>query len=233
MIREQIQPTLARMTFRSLHKFTTAYSRFSLPVVSTGRSFAYYRSIFFDSKSATKVLRQLQDQRVLDIGCGLTPYVEDSMFQACRRAGVEFYGVDPKLEQGFTFGSFDRAMIRATGGGRVNPRAPGLERGVAATADDLPFDDESVDLVISCYLLFAWIEDESMLYDIFREFYRVLKPGGMVKIFPAPHFTADQLRHSSLRQLMQGFTLEEEFFAGVRPATRFPPAYMRTMRKRT
>jgi ubiquinone/menaquinone biosynthesis C-methylase UbiE len=231
MIQQQIQPTLARMTFRSLHKFTNVYSRFSLPVVSTGRSFAYYRRIFFDGKSSTRVLRQLQGQRVLDIGCGLTPYVEDSMFQACRRAEVEFYGVDPKLEQGFTFGPFDRAMIRATGGGRVNPLAPGLDRGVAATADDLPFDDESVDLVISCYLLFAWIEDESMLDSIFREFHRVLKPGGMVKIFPAPHFAVDQIRHSELRQLMQSFAVEEEFYAGVRPATRFPPAYMRTMRK--
>jgi hypothetical protein len=124
------------MTFRSLHKFTTAYSRFSLPVVSTGRSFAYYRRIFFDSKSSTRVLRQLQDQRVLDIGCGLTPDVEESMFQACRRAGVEFYGVDPKLEQGVTFGSFDRAMIRATGSGRVNLRAPGLERGVVSWSSE-------------------------------------------------------------------------------------------------
>jgi SAM-dependent methyltransferase len=231
MIQEQIQPTLARMTFRSLHRFTNAYSRFSLPVVSTGRSFAYYRRIFFDCNSSTRVLRQLQDQRVLDIGCGLTPYVEDSMFQACRRAGVEFYGVDPKLEKGFTFGPFDRAMIRATGGGRVNPRAPGLERGVATTADDLPFDDESVDLVISCYLLFAWIADESILDGIFREFYRVLKPGGMVKIFPAPHFAASKIRQSGLRQLMRSFAIEEEFFAGAWPATRFPPAYMRTMRK--
>jgi len=231
MIQEQIQPTLASMTFRSLHKFTNAHSRFSLPVVSTGRSFAYYRKIFFDCQSSTRVLRQLQGQRLLDIGCGLTPYVDDSMFQACRRAGVEFYGVDPKLEQGFTFGPFDRAMIRATGGGRVNPLAPGLDRGVAATADDLPFDDESVDLIISCYLLFAWIGNESLLAGIFGELYRVLKPGGMVKIFPAPHFATDQIRHPGLRQLMQSFEVEEEFFAGIRPATRFPPAYMRTMLK--
>lgn len=230
MIQRQFQPSLARMTFRSLHRFTNAYSRLSLPVVSTGRSFAYYRNIFFDCQPSSRVLRQLQDKRVLDIGCGLTPYVDNSMFQACRRAGVEFYGVDPKLEQGFTFGSFDRAMIRATGGGRVNPHAPGLERGVAATADDLPFEDKSVDLIISCYLLFAWIEDEALLEGIFREFLRVLKPGGTVKIFPAPHFAANRIRHRGLRHLMQSFAVEEKFFAGVRPPTHFPPAYMRTMR---
>ena len=200
-------------------------------MISTGRSFYYYRKIFFDNNSFSTVLQELQGQCILDIGCGLTPYASDSMFQACYNAGVDFYGIDPKLAEGFKLGPFDRAKIMATGGGKMNPDAPGLEKGIAAVADDLPFDDESVDLILSCYLLFAWIGDEDILESIFREFYRVLKPGAKVKIFPTPNYDAGTIRHPGLEQIMQGFDVEQEFFDSVLRRTQFPPAYLRTMRK--
>ena len=49
----------------------------------------------------------LRGKVIVDVGCGLTPYLADSMFQACRREGIEFYGIDPKIGQGFRFGAFD------------------------------------------------------------------------------------------------------------------------------
>ena len=229
---QQVQSTLASMTFRSFRGFTDAYNRLSLPVISTGRSFRYYRRLFFNGDSATQVLRDLRQSRILDIGCGLTPYVNNSMFQACYRAQVEFYGIDPKLGQGFRLGAFDRAKTLATGG-VIDPNPPGLERAIAASADDLPFADESVDLILSCYLLHAWIIDERLLDGIFKEFYRVLKPGGRVKIFPAPPYVASRIRYPELRRTLAGFSVEEKFYAGVIPRTRFPPAYMRTLHKST
>jgi SAM-dependent methyltransferase len=231
MIEDKVQPALADMTFRVLDSFTRAYNRLSLPVISTGRSFDYYRKIFFDNDSFSAVLQELQGQCILDIGCGLTPYASDSMFQACYRDGVDFYGIDPKLAEGFKLGPFDRAKIMATGGGTMNHDAPGLEKGIATLADDLPFEDESVDLILSCYLLFAWIGEEDILETIFREFYRVLKPGGVVKIFPTPNYDAGKIRHSGLAQIMRGFDVEQEFFASALRRTQFPPAYLRTMHK--
>ena len=227
---EQVQSTLASMTFSSFRGFTHAYNRFSLPVISTGRSFSYYRKLFFNGDSAARVLRELSECRTLDIGCGLTPYVHNSMFQACHRAQVEFYGIDPKLGQGFRLGAFDRAKTLATGG-VIKPNAPGLERAIAASADDLPFADESVDLILSCYLLHAWIVDERLLDSIFKEFYRVLKPGGRVKVFPAPPYVTSRITYPGLRRTLAGFAVEEKFYAGVFPRTQFPPAYMRTLHK--
>ncbi len=229
MLESKIHPALADMTFRTLGGLARVYNRFSLPVISTGRSFAYYRKIFFDNKSSATVLGELQGQCILDIGCGLTPYVANSMFQACHRAGVDFYGIDPKLAEGFKLGPFDRGKIIATGGGKMNPDAPGLEKGIGTLADDLPFEDGSVDLVLSCYVLFAWIADEDILESIFREFHRVLKPGGVVKIFPAPAYDAQNIKHPGLARIMRGFDVEQEFFSGVLRRTGFPPAYMRTM----
>ena len=80
MIEDKVQPAIANMTFRVIDSFTRAYNSLSLPVI---RSFFYYRNIFFDNKSGPTVLNELQGQCILDIGCGLTPYVSDSMFQAC------------------------------------------------------------------------------------------------------------------------------------------------------
>ena len=231
MIEDKVQPALADMTFRVLDSFTRAYNRLSLPVISTGRSFYYYRKIFFDNDSSSTVLQELQGQCILDIGCGLTPYAPDSMFQACYRNDVDFYGIDPKLAEGFNLGPFDRAKIMATGGGKMNHDAPGLEKGIATLADDLPFEDGSVDLILSCYLLFAWIGEEEILETIFREFYRVLKPGGMVKIFPTPNYDAGKIKHPGLVKVMRRFDVEQEFFVSALRRTHFPPAYLRTMHK--
>ena len=119
----------------------------------------------------------------------------------------------------------------ATGSGKINPDAPGLEKGIATLADDLPFDDESVDLILSCYVLFAWIGDEDVLESIFREFHRVLKPGGKVKIFPTPNYDVGQIRRAELAQILREFDVKQEFLSNIRRKTRFPPAYMRTMHK--
>jgi len=231
MMKNKVQPALAEMTFRVVDSCTRAYNRFSLPVISTGRSFSYYRNIFFDNKSGPAVLRELQGQCVLDIGCGLTPYVSNSMFQACHKAGVDFYGIDPKLAESFKLGLFDRAKTIATGRGKIRHDAPGLQKGIATLADVLPFDDESVDLILSCYVLFAWIGDEDVLESIFREFHRVLKPGAKVKIFPAPNYDVGQIGHSGLAQILREFDVKQEFLSNVMRKTRFPPAYMRTMHK--
>jgi SAM-dependent methyltransferase len=231
MRKDKLQPALADLTFKMADRVTRAYNRYDLPVISTGRSYRYYRKIFFANRSAANVLSELQDKRVLDVGCGLTPYVSNSMFQACHRAGIDFYGIDPKLASGFKLGAFDRAKIRATGVGKMQLDAPGLDKGIGAMADDLPFADGSVDLVLSSYLLFAWISDETALESIFREFHRVLKPGGEVRIFPTPSYNPAKIRSPGLRDIMQCFAVEQKYFSGSWPSTGFPPAYLRRMRK--
>ncbi|MBT8149125.1 MAG: hypothetical protein KJO24_04300, partial [Gammaproteobacteria bacterium] len=85
---KKLQAALTAVTFKTLKAGTTLYNRFSLPVISTGRPFSYYRTVFFADAPAGEVLATLQGKTVVDVGCGLTPYVSDSMFQACREAGI-------------------------------------------------------------------------------------------------------------------------------------------------
>jgi len=208
------------------------YQLFSLPVISTGRSFAYYRKIFFGNRSQREILGSLEGKSVVDVGCGLTPYVSDSMFQVCRENGIDFYGIDPKFVQGFRLDPLDIAKIRVVGGrGRILSNAPGLEKCFGATADDLPFDDGSIDLILSNFLLYAWILDEDTLANVYREFHRVLTDGGEVRIYPAPDLNVDRIRNRRLRQVMGQFEIKKRFSARWLNLAMYPPAYVITMNK--
>ncbi|PCJ39071.1 MAG: hypothetical protein COA99_10750 [Moraxellaceae bacterium] len=228
-----VQHALTASTFFGLRVFTRTSDMLSLPVVSTGRSFSYYRKIFFGNRSESQVLENFKGKIIADIGCGLTPYISDSMFQACRREGVDFYGIDPKLAKGFKLGSFDKMKARLFGGaGTIDANAPGLEKGFGTLADDLPFEDSSVDLILSNYVIYAWIEDEVVLESIFREFLRVLKPGGQVKIFPTRHIDTQRPGSSSYADVMSGFDIKQRFVGDVKRFMTYPPAYVTTYTKR-
>lgn len=154
-------------------------------MLHTSRSFGFYRRVFYQGMPEEALLASLKNRRVVDVGCGYTPYAQDSMFQACHRAEIEFYGVDPVLKTTPSFGFKERALAKLVGSsGRFNTNAAGLKKALPATAQSLPFDDQSVDEVLCSYLLFVWIEDERLLADIFNEFDRVPKPDGVLKLYP-------------------------------------------------
>jgi SAM-dependent methyltransferase len=234
MFKRDMESTLSALTFRGLKANADVYELLSLPVISTGRSFAYYRKIFFGNRPQRDVLGALAGKRVVDVGCGLTPYVSDSMFQVCRKRGVEFYGIDPKFSEGFKLNALDIAKIRAVGGrGKINPQAPGLEKCVGSSADDLPFDDGSIDLILSNFLLYAWIRDEEILENIYREFHRVLSDGGEVRVYPAPVLNVDKIRSAGLRGVMKQFDIRQQFFTSWLNPGKYPPAYVVTMIKKS
>ena len=233
MFERELHSRLSALTFRGLKANADFYDHFSIPVISTGRSFAYYRKIFFDNCSRREVLGRLEGKRVVDVGCGLTPYVSDSMFQACQKQGIDFFGVDPKFAEGFSLSPMDVAKIRAVGGrGKICRQAPGLEKCFGTFADDLPFDDGSIDLILSNFLLYAWIQDEEILENIYREFYRVLNNGGEVRIYPAPQLDVDKIRYAGLREVMNQFEIRQRFSARWLNLAMYPPAYTTTMRKK-
>mgnify|MGYP001824278574 CR=1 FL=1 len=233
MVLKAMHSRLSALTLRGLKANAGFYQFFSLPVISTGRSFSYYRKVFFGNSSQREVLSALEGKRVVDVGCGLTPYVSDSMFQICREQGIEFFGVDPKFADGFSLSPLDSAGIRLVGGrGRISLNAPGLENCIGATADDLPFDDGSVDMILSNFLLYAWIQDEEVLENIYREFYRVLNNDGEVRIYPAPQLDVDKIRYAGLREVMNQFEIRQRFSARWLNLAMYPPAYTMTMRKK-
>ena len=233
MFDQGLPSTLSALTFRGLKANARLYEALSLPVISTGRSFKYYRNIFFKGRSRDQVLSELRGRRIVDVGCGLTPYVSDSMFQVCRKQGIDFFGVDPKFSDGFRPGLLDAAGIRAVGGrGRICLRARGLEKCFGASADDMPFEDESVDLVLSNFLLYAWIQDERSLEAVYREFHRVLKRGGEARIYPSPELRMDRIRNPGLLAVMDEFDIRQQFSARWLNLSQYPPAYTMTMKKK-
>ena len=219
------QELLSRLSFRILHSSMAVYSAFNIPVISTTRPFRFYRKMLFNDQSKQQLQQELQGKTLVDIGCGLTPFIEDSMFQWCRRNGIDFYAVDPKVKDGFRFGLFDHLKSLATGARtRPNPNIDGLEKTVATYANQLPFADDSVDIILSCWLVFSWIHDDALLTDIFREFSRVLKPGGSVRIFPTGSVSQIQTQYPELWKMLAGWHMEQDFKASAN-ISNVPPAF--------
>ena len=200
-------------------------------MVHTARPFSYYRKVFYRGQPKAAVLNSLQGKRVVDVGCGYTPYAEDSMFRACHDAGIDFYGVDPLIGTDIKFGFKERAMARATGGsGRFSTHPPGLSKALSVSAEQLPFEDQSVDEILCSYLLFVWIEEQEVLADILGEFLRVLKPGGRVKLYPLYEWRFMRFRNKRLQTILSNFRIEQTFVHGGRD-WRVTPSMLTEMTK--
>ncbi|MFK8049849.1 MAG: class I SAM-dependent methyltransferase [Halioglobus sp.] len=206
---------IANISFAMMRRYVRSIQGAGVPMMHTARSFSYYRKIFYNNESKNAVIESLRGKRIVDIGCGYTPYAADSMFRACHDAEVEFYGVDPVINRDIEFGIKERAMAKATGGsGSFSAHAPGLSKALSTSAEQLDFEDESVDEILCSYLLFVWIEDEALLIDILSEFLRVLKPGGKVKLYPLPEWRFMRLRSPELRRIVSHFKIEQSFVHG-------------------
>lgn len=193
------------------------YNKVGLPVVSTGRPFSFYRKVFFNNRSEPEVFECLKDKTVADIGCGLTPFIEDSMFQACIKQGIRFFGVDPKLDEELQFDKTDSMWSRIAGANHSPKLDLQVEdKAVGAYADQLPFGDESIDMILSSWLLFTWIREPDLLADIFTEFDRTLKPGGRISIYPALDWETLTSDYPRLLSIFSGYQHRHEFFPLVR-----------------
>ncbi len=113
-------------------------------------NFMYLNS--FEKGSLDKVLGNLKGKRVLDIGCGT-----GRVIGMLREKGAEIVALDISEE-----------MIIAAG-----RKFPDVEC-VVGDSDNLPFADESFDLVLGLF----WIVHLGDLKASFDEVYRVLKKGG-------------------------------------------------------
>ena len=215
LIEQGLGRPIANVSFAMMHRQVRSIQRSGVAMMHTARPFSYYRKVFYRNHSKSAVLQSLRGKRIIDVGCGYTPYADDSMFRVCHDEGIEFYGVDPLIGNDIKFGFKERAMARAMGSrGRFNPEAPGLSKALSAFAQELPFEDGSVDQILCSYLLFVWIEDEDDLADILSEFHRVLKPGGMVKLYPLYEWRYVPRRSSELQAVLNRFSIEQSFVHG-------------------
>jgi SAM-dependent methyltransferase len=201
---------VANNLYRVYQKVVNTSYKYQLPVWSTSRPFAYYRYVFFYNASEAQVLQQLRGKTIVDLGCGTTPYLADSMFQECRAAGIDFYGVDPIIKPDIKFRKRYRVMSKLAGGStNFQANAPGLEKALSTLANDLPFKDGEIDLALSCWLMFVWLNDEDLLASIFDELYRVLKPGGTAMFYPMPEKSFINVSSPRLKKAMSRFEISQ------------------------
>lgn len=208
---------LANINFAMMRGYIHSIRHRGVDMMHTARPFSFYRKVFYGGQSSTRVIAGLTDKRIVDVGCGYTPYAVDSMFRACERAGIDFYGVDPVISPDLHIGFKDQLVARVTGGsGIFRKNAPGLTRALSARAENLPFEDSSVDEILCAYLLFVWIDDETLLAEILNEFLRVLKPGGSVKLYPLYEWRLMHFSDAALTDALANYTVRQRYVSGYR-----------------
>lgn len=100
--------------------------------------------------------------KVLDVGCGSgrnLPYF--------LRNGYEVFAVDPALQAVETVKQLSSELAPNNS----------LENFMVCTAESLPYDDASFDLII-CNAVLHFASDEQRFYNMLLSMFRVLKPGG-------------------------------------------------------
>jgi len=109
-----------------------------------------------------KYLLQKQGNKILDVGCGT-----GGMFKTLARYG-EVYGIDKSSQ--------------AVGYAKARSLANLV---VLSSADSIPFDDATFD-VVTCFdvLYHKWVQDDSL---VLKEIQRVLKPGGIMFVREASY----------------------------------------------
>ena len=121
-----------------------------------------YRRVTDDVAREAAVRRLGRGATILDLGCGSGDLVV-AISRRLREVRVVGMDISPSM--------LLWAGRHATTDGRV--------KFMVGDAADLPFDDESVDLVVSTLSLHHWTQPA----DAFAEVARVLKPGGLALIY--------------------------------------------------
>lgn len=158
--------------------------------------------IAYDERSArdadAEAVALLGDERfgtVLDVGCG-TGYLGLGMAHAGRVDDLHLVDLSP--------GMLDRA--------RTNAASLGVEATfVEATATELPYDDDSVDAIVTRGVLHHLHDVPAAL----REWRRVVRPGGPVLVLSEPTPWADRVGGFSARTALQGLRLARPVAAAL------------------
>lgn len=164
--------------------------------ISTGRTLEQYMSrIFPECKSKEDLSNFLDGKTIVDIGSGLThknPFSLINIAAGEKEKQINFFGVEPRLlgKGDLKFSIKDKLLEK----GNVlverlsreklltQYKKPGEKKLVAALADQLPFTDNSVDILTSVGLVGYWITSKEELKSILEEFSRVLKEEGEIRI---------------------------------------------------
>jgi tellurite methyltransferase len=104
-------------------------------------------------------------RKVLDVGCGSgrnLPYFLQN--------GYQVYGIDPNSEAVEQVRSLAKTLA---------PVGNHTENFIVATAEDMPFDDNTFDLAI-CSAVLHFANDSNHFDAMLRSIWRVLKPGGFL-----------------------------------------------------
>lgn len=173
------------------------------PPVSNSNEFSYLATLF-PKKTRNEVYQMIADSTVLDIAAGGTPDNPNSFVNRASIEGknVKVFALDPTYDPEFKTRSssddkqlctpmaLERKFTILLGHiynfirtGKLNKETRACKL-VAGDANNLPFADQSMDLVTISNYVGRYIYTKEKVVPILEEAWRVLKPGGELRIHP-------------------------------------------------
>ena len=154
----------------------------------------YLRYLFPDKQNINYQSTFFNHKKILDIGCGHNIISKDSFIHKLllHNRNVNVYGVDPYINSKNNIFSYLYNLVFPIpyDYSIINTHL------IRYNAWDLPLSYNSVDIILSCWLLGTWIQTEKLLLKCFIEFHRVLIKFGEIRIYPI--CSLDSLNYQNL-----------------------------------
>lgn len=167
-------------------------------IPSSATTAEHYRKVLFGDltkESVEGLMQSLSGQVILDVASGLNHLYGESLIRRVHEYNktvpvdkrIHILGIEPKAgyKVGDLLGFKQEEIAQAQQGYKVDESFNEKEYIIPETADQMrSVPDASVDKILSHLFVPGYIENNSKLLSIFEEFYRVLKMGGEIRVYP-------------------------------------------------
>jgi len=171
------------------------------------------------------MLEYLKGKLVIDIGSGMTHKNPYSLINLIARndsknTGVNFIGIEPKVNNDkfsmvdrirFSINNFLRILHRQIQNKNIHKDTPGEKNIIPAKAEELPFNKEVADIILSDFLVGYWIKEPDQILKILNEFCGTLKSNGQIRLYPITKFGNKFLENPQVKEFIDdNFTTERK-----------------------
>ena len=164
----------------------------------TARTIDLYRDhLYPDCQSDKEFLGKLKNKRMLDVGCGYNPLYDTSLIQVVNGNKKEFNS-------------------QVTGCDIIDMKMPNYSKSSIYT-----MNFTHVDTILINNLMYFWINKPKDLLRAYKNLYKLLKPGGEIRVFPvymnSYHQNNDELKkfindHFFVRMIKPDYYDEDPFY---------------------
>ena len=158
----------------------------------------YLKFLYPDFKNINYNSKLFNNKFILDVGCGNNIIFEDSLLFKLNENNNNsiVIGIDPSVEKKYLLENIFNLMNKKKFNYKYSQNYFLQNYG-----DNISINNNKVDIILSFWLLGSWINNEEELLEHFKEFYRLLKKNGQIRIYPI--FSLNNIKNNNLKSFLK------------------------------